>query len=305
MEKNTANCKVKTLNSSGLRCYNPAMTIAKVKTVYELRAQVKTWRQAGLSVGLVPTMGALHAGHLSLVEQISKHVDRIIVSIFVNPAQFGEAEDFEAYPRVEAADIKKLGATKTHLVYLPRLGEMYPEGAATVVSVPALSSVLCGKFRPGHFDGVATIVTKLLLQALPDAAIFGEKDYQQLQVIQRASRDLDLPVTILAAPTVRETDGLAMSSRNAYLSNGERKIAGALPATLNTLKRKALAGQDLRQLEMEGEAALHLGGFTKVDYIEFREADDLSQSRKVSAKTRLFAAARLGTTRLIDNMAVK
>ncbi len=283
-----------------LRCYNGAMTLQLVKTVKDLRAIVAAWRGQGHTVGLVPTMGALHAGHLSLVTQMRAASDRVVVSIFVNPAQFGEGEDFNSYPREQQKDLEKLAAVD--LVYMPTVAEMYPEGTETLAANPGLSDVLCGKFRPGHFDGVVTIVAKLFLQVQPDAAIFGEKDFQQLLVIRRMTADLALPVKVLGAPMVRESDGLAMSSRNAYLNKNERKIAAILPATLTRLIEKARAGKDLRDLEKDGEVALVQGGFDRVDYIEFREGETLSLSPEAGPKTRLFVAAHIGKTRLIDNM---
>ncbi len=276
------------------------MTLHLVKTVKDLRAIIAPWRDQGLKIGLVPTMGALHAGHLSLVTQMRAASDRVVVSIFVNPTQFGPAEDFESYPREPQKDLEKLAAVD--LVYMPTVSEMYPEGNVTLAANPGLANVLCGKFRPGHFDGVATIVSKLFLQVQPDAAIFGEKDYQQLLVIRRMTADLALPVKVLSAPTVREADGLALSSRNAYLNKNERKTAAILPATLTRLIEKARAGKGLRGLEKDGEVALVQGGFNRVDYIEFREGDTLSLSPEAGPKTRLFGAAHIGTTRLIDNM---
>jgi len=276
------------------------MTLQLVKTVKDLRTSVAPWRGQGLKIGLVPTMGALHAGHLSLVTQMRAASDRVVVSIFVNPTQFGAGEDFESYPREPQKDLEKLAAVD--LVYMPTVAEMYPEGNVTLAANPGLANVLCGKFRPGHFDGVATIVSKLFLQVQPDAAIFGEKDFQQLLVIRRMTADLALPVKVLSAPTVREADGLALSSRNAYLNKNERKIAASLSATLTRLIEKARAGKDLRDLEKDGEVALVQGGFNRVDYIEFREDDTLSLSPEAGPKTRLFGAAHIGTTRLIDNM---
>lgn len=276
------------------------MTLQLVKTVKDLRTSVAPWRGQGLKIGLVPTMGALHAGHLSLVTQMRAASDRVVVSIFVNPTQFGPAEDFDSYPREPQKDLEKLAAVD--LVYMPTVSEMYPEGNVTLAANPGLANVLCGKFRPGHFDGVATIVSKLFLQVQPDAAIFGEKDFQQLLVIRRMTADLALPVKVLSAPTVREADGLALSSRNAYLNKNERKIAASLSATLTRLIEKARAGKDLRDLEKDGEVALVQGGFNRVDYIEFREDDTLSLSPEAGPKTRLFGAAHIGTTRLIDNM---
>ncbi len=278
------------------------MTLQLVKTVKDLSAIVAAWRGQGHTVGLVPTMGALHAGHLSLVTQMRAASDRVVVSIFVNPAQFGEGEDFESYPRQEKEDLEKLAAAD--LVYMPTVAGMYPEGTETLPANPGLADVLCGKFRPGHFDGVATIVARLFLQVQPDAAIFGEKDYQQLQVIRAMTTDLALPVKILSAPTVREADGLAVSSRNAYLNKNERKIAAILAATLTHLIEKARAGKDLRDLEKDGKVTLVQGGFNRVDYIEFREGETLSLSPEAGPKTRLFVAAHIGKIRLIDNIAL-
>ena len=203
-----------------------------VRTVRELRAAIAGMRQAGDSIGLVPTMGALHDAHMALVAAARGHADRVIATIFVNPTQFGPDEDFSSYPRREARDIETLQGADVDLLFAPGVDEMYPDGFETVVDVPGISQGLCGDHRPGHFAGVATIVTKLLLQALPDVAVFGEKDYQQLQVIRRLARDLDIPVEIVGLPTVREADGLAISSRNAYLSAADRAVAprAAAPA---------------------------------------------------------------------------
>jgi pantoate--beta-alanine ligase len=198
-------------------------SIATVRTVRDLRAEVAKWRKAGETVALVPTMGALHAGHLSLIGIAKNHATRIVASIFVNPAQFGPKEDFKRYPRDEAGDLAKLAQAGVHLVYIPDTAEMYPQGFATKVSLPSLTEDLCGAARPNHFEGVATVVTKLLLQCAPDVAVFGEKDYQQLLVIKQLVRDLNIPVQIIPGPILREEDGLALSSRNGYLSLAERR----------------------------------------------------------------------------------
>src|SRR5512146_326278 len=205
-----------------------ASSIATARTVKDLRAQVAKWRQAGENVALVPTMGALHAGHLSLIAVAKAHAKRIVASIFVNPTQFGPKEDFKRYPRDEAGDLAKLAQAGVDLVFIPNAAEMYPPGFSTKVSLPSLTEDLCGAARPNHFEGVATVVTKLLLQCAPDVAVFGEKDYQQLLVIRRLVRDLNIPVEIVGGPIVREEDGLALSSRNVYLSPEQRKTAPLL-----------------------------------------------------------------------------
>lgn len=278
------------------------MTIIKTNTKADLGGQVKTWRKQGLKIGLVPTMGALHAGHLSLVTEILKHAQRVVVSIFVNPAQFSPAEDFDSYPREEDKDCAKLVRAGAHLVYLPDVSEIFGDQAEAEIQAGPLGDPLCGRFRPGHFDGVATVVTNLLHQCQPDVAIFGEKDFQQLRVIETLAVDLSTPVEILGGPIIREDDGLAMSSRNAYLSADQRVIAATLSKTMQGLIARANAGEDLGNLENDGRDALLLAGFDAVDYLEFCQADDLSHSQKISAKTRLFAAGHIGKTRLIDNM---
>ena len=277
-----------------------------VRTVSELRAQVAAWRRAGERVGFAPTMGALHEGHLSLVRLARAHADRVVVSVFVNPTQFGPNEDFEAYPRDEARDAALLAGVGCDLMFAPTVPEMYPPGAATTVTVAGVSEPLDGAARPGHFAGVATIVTKLLNQCAPDIAVFGEKDYQQLQVIRRLVRDLDIPVEIVGAPTARAEDGLALSSRNAYLSAAERAAAPALARTLAEACSRLRAGGPVEATEAWAREALAQAGFAKFDYVEVRGAEDLARlgPGPVATPARILAAAFLGRTRLIDNMAV-
>lgn len=276
-----------------------------VRTVADLRATVADWRKAGLRVALVPTMGALHDGHLSLVRQGQALADRVVTSIFVNPKQFGQNEDFGRYPRQEQADAEKLASVDCDLLFAPGVDEMYPAGFATTVSVAGVTEGLCGDTRPGHFDGVATVVTKLLLQCLPDVAIFGEKDYQQLATIRRFVRDLDIPVAIHGGATVREADGLALSSRNAYLSAAERAAAAAIPRVLRSIIAALEAGSgELSALLEQGKADLRAAGFDPIDYLELRDADSLALLARLDRPARLFVAARLGKTRLIDNMPV-
>jgi pantoate--beta-alanine ligase len=275
-----------------------------VRTVSGLRDRIAHWRAGGARIALVPTMGALHAGHVSLVETALHRADKVVVSIFVNPKQFGPREDFSRYPRQEAEDAHTLARARAHLIFAPTVEEMYPAGFATTVSVAGVSEGLCGGARPGHFDGVATVVTKLLLQALPDVAIFGEKDYQQLQVIRRFARDLDIPVEILGGPTVREPDGLALSSRNAYLDPDQRRIAAHIPQVLQTVVDAAEDGKPLDAALADGIRALEEAGFDSVEYLEIRDAESLQPVDQVVLPARVLVAARLGQTRLIDNMAI-
>jgi pantoate--beta-alanine ligase len=276
-----------------------------LRSVAALREQVAAWRKDGLRVAFVPTMGALHDGHLSLVKAGLTEADRILVSIFVNPTQFGPNEDFAAYPRTEAADAGLLESAGAHAIFAPSVEEMYPAGAATTVTVARVSEGLCGAFRPGHFAGVATVVTKLLNQAQPDVALFGEKDYQQLQVIRRLVADLDIPVAIRGVATLRETDGLAMSSRNAYLSAEERAIAPALHRILQETALKLRAGAGSAAAAKKGTDAILAAGFSSVDYLELRAADDLAPMPALDRPARLIVAARLGKARLIDNILVQ
>jgi len=266
-----------------------------VRTVDEVRAEVAQWRAAGESVALVPTMGALHTGHIALVGAGLVLGDRVVVSIFVNPTQFAPHEDLARYPRDEAGDIAKLGSAGVHLVWAPPVGEMYPPGFATRIVVEGAALPLEGQFRPHHFGGVATVVCKLLSAVTPDVALFGEKDFQQLAVIRQMVRDLSLPVQIRGVATIREADGLALSSRNAYLTSDERFIAPMLYKVVSEVAR----GRD----PAEGAQALHASGFTRIDYLEVRDAETLEPFDAASGRPgRVLAAAWLGKTRLIDNV---
>ena len=280
--------------------------IAIVRTVADLRAQVAAWKQAGDRVALVPTMGALHDGHLSLIALAKTKADRAVASVFVNPTQFGPNEDFDAYPRDEARDAGLLAGAGCDLLFAPTVAEMYAPGFATTVSVSGVSEPLDGAARPGHFAGVATVVSKLLIQCGPDVAVFGEKDYQQLQVIKRVVADLNIPTQIVGAPTARLEDGLARSSRNAYLSEAEREVAGRMNVALADAVRRLKAGESVERVEATGLAALERAGFQRIDYFEVRNADDLSHpgNGPLNVPARVLAAAIIGKTRLIDNMAV-
>lgn len=269
-----------------------------------LRAAVADWRKQGLTVGLTPTMGALHEGHLSLVRAAKARCDRVVASLFVNPRQFAPQEDFERYPRDEDGDARQLAGAGCDLLYAPDRGAMYPEAFATSVIVTSVSTPLEGEFRPHFFGGVATVVTKLLLQCLPDAAFFGEKDYQQLLVIKRLTRDLDIPVEIVGCPTVREHDGLAMSSRNAYLSGEERRAAAQLNVVLRDAIKSVRAGQAVAVAEAEAARRLAAAGFSSVDYVAICNAETLAPVADLGSPARILAAAWLGKTRLIDNMPV-
>ena len=275
-----------------------------LRSVASLREQVATWRRDGLRIAFVPTMGALHDGHLSLVAHGLETADRVLVSIFVNPTQFGPNEDFAAYPRTEEADLAKLRQAGAQAVYAPAVEEMYPPGASTTVTVAGITDSMDGVFRPGHFAGVATVVAKLLNQAQPDVALFGEKDFQQLQVIKRLTRDLDIPVAIRGVPTHREADGLAMSSRNAYLSPAERAIAPTLHRVLQEIAGKLRDGADASPLLKKGIEDITKAGFASVDYLDLRAVDDLAALDRLDRPARLLVAARLGRARLIDNIPV-
>jgi len=278
--------------------------LATVRKITGLRKRVAAWRAGGDSVALVPTMGSLHEGHLSLVRFAQRKASRVVVSIFVNPTQFGPGEDFKTYPRNEARDRKALSEVGASLIFSPDVAEMYGDNFSTQVSVSGLTEVLCGASRPHHFAGVATVVAKLLLQTLPDIAVFGEKDYQQLLIIKRMAADLDIPVRIAGAPIVRETDGLAMSSRNAYLSPAERQVAPLLRRTVADTANDIAAGRAVSGALKAGRARLERGGF-RVDYLEARHVANLAAlTRLDGGPGRVFAAAYLGKTRLIDNVPV-
>jgi pantoate--beta-alanine ligase len=273
-----------------------------VSELAALRAQVRQWKREGLRVGFVPTMGNLHAGHHSLVEIARREADRVVASVFVNPTQFGPHEDFSRYPRTPDADAEGLAAAGCDLMWAPSVDTMYPFGTrGTVhVSVPAITTVLEGAHRPGHFDGVATVVSRLFHQVEPDVAVFGRKDYQQLAVIRYLVEELSFPLAIVAAPTVREPDGLAMSSRNQYLSAEERPRAAQIHRTLLAMRAGMMAGEDVA--EVEADAIRHLGhaGF-HVDYATVRTPDLNAPSDRTGPHVALIAA-RLGNTRLIDNL---
>lgn len=304
----------------------PPLPLAR--TVAELRASVAAWRAAGERVAFVPTMGALHEGHLSLVRQGKQQAERVVASVFVNPTQFAPTEDLARYPRQEAKDAELLAGAGCDLLYLPSPLEIYPAGFSTAVTVSGVSEDLEGAFRPQMFGGVATVVAKLLIQAQPDIALFGEKDFQQLLVIRRLARDLDLPVEILAGATVREADGLAMSSRNAYLTPAERATAASLNRILSQAAARVRGGETVAAAEAWAGAALIDAGFEKVDYVAIRDAEDLSpltasdvaeivrnvveippivssgEGAIFKSGARILAAAWLGKTRLIDNLPV-
>jgi pantoate--beta-alanine ligase len=280
------------------------MTLPVVRDVAGLRAAVAGWRAQQATVAFVPTMGALHEGHLSLVRAAKAKCAKAVASLFVNPRQFSPSEDFERYPRDEAGDAALLESAGCDLLYAPERATMYPPGFSTNVIVSDVSAPLEGEMRPHFFGGVATVVTKLLLQCGADAAVFGEKDYQQLLVIKRLARDLNIPVEIIGAPTVREHDGLAMSSRNAYLSADQRRIAARLNFVLHETIKALHAGASIADAEAEATCHLLAAGFDSVDYVSVRDAESLAPISNLAEPARILAAAWLGKTRLIDNMAV-
>ena len=275
-----------------------------VRTVSELRQVIGEWRRAGLSVGLVPTMGALHEGHFSLVDRSVMENDRTCVSLFVNPKQFSPTEDFDLYPRNEAADAQALQCRGANVLFAPAVAEMYPADAATSVSVPGLGDVLEGEFRDGFFTGVATVVSKLLIQSMADRAYFGDKDYQQLRVIRRLTADLNIPVQIIGCPIIREEDGLALSSRNAYLTTEERAIAPALHAVLLKMAAAIQSGADSASAVQDGTQHLLSVGFIRVDYLAVVDPETLLPLSSATGPCRVLGAAWLGKTRLIDNVGV-
>jgi len=278
-----------------------------VHSVVELRNIVRDWRRAGDLVALTPTMGGLHEGHLSLVRAARRRARRVIATIFVNPTQFGPNEDFDAYPRDEVRDAELLAGAGCDLIYAPPVSEMYPEDFGTTVSVDTVTTGMCGAHRPGHFDGVTTVVCKLLNQAQPDYAIFGEKDWQQLVTIRRMAHDLDMPVRIASSPTVREADGLAMSSRNRILVPAQRRIAAKLNKALFASADHIAHGLPVERVTDACMKALLSAGFDSIDYIEARDAHTLEPVEMFSpgVESRLFAAVRLGATRLIDNVPIE
>ena len=277
-----------------------------VTTIAAVRERVQAWRRAGLRVAFVPTMGNLHPGHVSLIEAARRHGERFIASIFVNPMQFGPNEDFAHYPRTPREDERMLAGAGCSVMFMPDVAEIYPNGSerATRVEVPGLSRILDGEFRPGHFEGVSTIVATLFHIVEPDVAVFGEKDFQQLTVIRRMVADLCMPVKIIGAPTVRDRDGLAMSSRNQYLSTEERALAPSIYRALEAAAQRLRAGDvDFASIERGGFQALEHAGF-RPDYFSVRNASDLSPATPAARELVILTAARIGKARLIDNVQV-
>ena len=274
------------------------------RTVAAMREHVALWKAEGDLVAVVPTMGALHDGHLALVRAAQRDCSRVIVTIFVNPTQFAEDEDLDAYPRGESADLEKLQALAADLAFLPGGDQMYPNGFATSVRIEGLTEVLCGLGRPAHFGGVATVVSKLFNQSQADRAYFGEKDYQQSLVVRRMARDLDIPIEIVPVPTVREPDGLAMSSRNMYLSKAQRAVAPVLYRVLCGMAKRMTEGETASAAINWGRAALESAGFDRIEYLEVRNAETLAPIDGAARNARVFVAAHMGETRLIDNVAV-
>lgn len=277
--------------------------LISIEQITQCRELVAQWRSQGATIGFVPTMGALHEGHLSLVKKSLEAGHKTVVSIFVNPKQFGPNEDFAKYPRVLDVDAQLLKDAGADMLFAPTATEMYPDGFATSVRVDGLTNYLCGPFRPGHFEGVATVVTKLLNQVQANEAFFGEKDWQQLQVIKRLARDLDIPTRITGVPIMREEDGLALSSRNRYLDAADRAKASLLNITLRSVADEIMTGNNIEDALKAARVGLFENGF-KVDYLELADASTLAPARSLDNPVRLFVAARLGATRLIDNMAV-
>ena len=280
-------------------------TLQITPSISQLRRQLTPWRDEGAHIALVATMGALHQGHLSLVGQANSMAQRVVVSIFVNPTQFAPHEDFTVYPRTLKMDCDKLANTgAVDLVFAPPPEEMYPSGFATGLTVGGPALGLETDFRPHFFGGVATVVAKLLIAAMPHIAIFGEKDYQQLLVVRQMARDLALPTEIIGAPIVREPDGLALSSRNVYLSTSERKIAGNLNKILAESCQKVRVGEPISEIEKQSAIALRAAGFDSIDYVAVRDAQTLVPIERLERPARILAAARVGKTRLIDNMPI-
>ncbi|MBB2963676.1 pantoate--beta-alanine ligase [Methylobacterium sp. R2-1] len=279
-------------------------TTLRFDSLEALRARIDAWHSGGDRIVLVPTMGALHTGHLALVAHAKAIGRRAVVSIFVNPTQFGPNEDFSRYPRDTEADLALLSRAGADAAWLPSVETMYPTGFSTRIEPGPAAEGLCGTFRPGHFSGVATVVTKLINQVRPDIALFGEKDFQQLQVIRSVVRDLDMAVAIEGVPTLREVDGLALSSRNRYLEPRERAIAPRLHAVLADMAERLSRGAEAAPLIADGMAALEAAGFGPVQYLEVRDAQSLVPVARAEREARVLVAAYLGNTRLIDNVAV-
>lgn len=275
-----------------------------IRDLTTLHAALDALRKDGGSVAMVPTMGALHDGHMSLIHEAARRADHVVASIFVNPTQFGPNEDLSAYPRQEEADAALLSAAGVAILWAPTVTEMYPEGFATSIHVAGVSEGLCGGARPGHFDGVATVVAKLFGQVRPDIALFGEKDYQQLAVIRRLVADLNLRVEIVGVPTARAPDGLALSSRNAYLNAEERAAAVALPRALEAAAAAIRGGQPVATALADAKTALGAAGFSRIDYVALCDAASLAPLESLDRPARLLSAALMGKTRLIDNIAV-
>jgi len=275
-----------------------------VRTVQGLRQAVAQWRSQDLSVGLVPTMGALHDGHMALTARSLATTGRTIATLFINPKQFGKGEDLDSYPRDEQSDVEKLSQAGVHLLFAPGVGDMYPQGFATSVVVSGLGDILEGEARPGFFGGVATVVSKLLNQAGADTAFFGDKDYQQLLIIRAMARDLNIPTVIEGVATVREGDGLALSSRNVYLDDTERLVAPVLYESICGVAAKVNDGEDIASAEAWGREQVLEAGFTGVDYLSVHDGETLASYTDPSRQGRVLVAARLGRTRLIDNVAV-
>ncbi len=288
--------------------FTQGKSVTVVRSRVALQQQVRDWKAAGETVGFVPTMGALHAGHISLVEKAKENASRTVTSIFVNPAQFAPGEDFDTYPRREDDDLALLGAAGCDVVYLPTVAEMYPDGSVTDVRVNGLSDLLDGIYRPHFFYGVATVVARLFLHVQPDVAVFGEKDYQQLQVIRRMVRDLGFPIRIIGGDTRRDADGLAQSSRNLYLSAEERRAAGAMFAALHRASVRLSLGAVPSDVRAEAQAHLMAAGFRSVDYVALVDPATLmalpDEAPIAAGEARLLGAAWLGRTRLIDNLSV-
>jgi pantoate--beta-alanine ligase len=279
--------------------------VQTVRDMSQLGSALVALRAGGHRLALVPTMGALHDGHIALVEEARRQADRVIASIFVNPLQFGAGEDLDRYPRQEEEDARRLEAAGCDLLWMPTAQQMYRAGFATTVSVGKLSERWEGEARPGHFDGVATVVTKLLTTVRPEVAVFGEKDFQQLAVIRRLVLDLQLGVNIVGLPTVRDSDGLALSSRNAYLSSEERQQALALPQALHRAAEDIGGGTEVEQVLRSTEKSLTDSGFSRVDYVALVDAATLEPISAPAGRMRLIAAATIGSTRLIDNVPVE